>query len=77
VFNDGEAIDVDGTMTATSLKFDVSGLTGAQPITVVDYTGGTFNGPALLSPSSSKWALRDTGSTVEAFQPAGTMFLLR
>jgi autotransporter-associated beta strand protein len=85
-FNNGETISIRtrGTNSATSLAFDLSALTATPPVTLVDYSGGgVFFGPTpldnLLAPASrAAWALRDTGSAIQAEAPVrGGLILVR
>ena len=72
-FSDGDAIDVDGTMDAENMQFDLLALTG-DPATLVDYTDGAFgigslpNLDDLLTADSAAagWLLTDTGTLITA-----------
>lgn len=72
-FTDGDTIDVDGTMNAENLQFDLLALTG-DPATLVDYTYGAFsigglsNLDDLLTDDSAAagWLLTDTGTLITA-----------
>ncbi|MCY2926369.1 MAG: autotransporter-associated beta strand repeat-containing protein [Planctomycetota bacterium] len=70
-FLDGNLIDDNAAMDASSMHFDLSALSVASA-TLVDYTGGSFTGPGdlnqLLTSGSyaAGWRLSDTGSALTA-----------
>ena len=76
-FSDGDTIDVDGTMDAENILFDLLNLTGTNA-TLVDYADGTFSIGALpdvndlLTGDSTLagWVLTDTGTHVIAGIPS-------
>ena len=86
-FTDGDVIDVDGTMTATSMFFDLTNHTAGLH-TILDYStaSAVLNAPFsvqdLLTPASvlQGWTLTDTGTTLVAHlgivpEPSSLMLL--
>jgi autotransporter-associated beta strand protein len=74
-FLDANLIDDNATMDASSMLFDLTGLTGASA-TLVDYADGTFIGPGALNnlltagSYAAGWRLTDTGSAITAIHTA-------
>jgi autotransporter-associated beta strand protein len=63
-------VGASGTFNANLMEWDLTSLTAAAPVTLVDYTsGGAFSGTlsTLLTPASqASWSLQDSGGLVQA-----------